>query len=64
MNEYEIHRDGYVTLGAEVVGKCVTGEDGLAYVEFFDGCAPPKALFRFCAHFNVGATGFDRADLL
>lgn len=34
--EYCIHRNGLVTLGDKVVGECVTGEDGLAYVEFLN----------------------------
>lgn len=39
--EYVIHRDGSVTHGTEVVGECVTGDDGLAYVEFLDGVGLP-----------------------
>lgn len=37
---YEIRRDGYVYKDGKMVGECVTGEDGYAYVEFFEGCAP------------------------
>jgi len=47
--EYHIHPDSAVTLLGEVVGRCVTGDDGAAYVEFFDGCAPLKGAHTFTA---------------
>lgn len=33
---YEIHRDGTVTLLGKVVGECITNDEGMAEVQFFD----------------------------
>lgn len=45
--DYVIHRGGLVTFEGEAVGRCVTGDDGLAYVEFFDDSAPPAGQHVF-----------------
>lgn len=51
--QYEILQDLSVMLGDQHVGACVTGDDGCAYVEFFDGCAPPKGEHVFSLYFGV-----------
>jgi hypothetical protein len=43
MSSLVIHRDGFVTRGSKVVGECSTGEDGLAYVDFYDQADMPTA---------------------
>lgn len=35
MSEYVIHPDGSVSHLGRIVGECLTGEDGRAYVQFF-----------------------------